>query len=377
MVCILSIMNGFSGLVENLFSAFDPELCIVSKEGASFYTDTPEFNQLRQLSAVDVYAETVVATALIKAGERQVPAIIKGCDDNFNSLTSIDSLLTEGEFLLRVIYEDSLLCTSNAFERCVPGIGLATQLNVGSATITGLQLYAPRRHGGINMLRLEESFSKQMVFTSGIFAVNQTKYDDNYLLVSLPMARALFQYDSNEATAIELKLKKDCNLRKTKRQIAALLGDDYLVQDRYEQQADFFKIMKIEKLLTTLLLVFILLIASFNIIGSLSMLMIDKQADCKVFRTMGADNTMLCRIFLYEGWFISLLGAGIGLFAGISLCLLQQHFGLLKLGSGDEYILSAYPVQVQLIDILITAIIVTIIGWFAAWIPTRKLNQQF
>lgn len=375
-ICILSVMNGFSALVEDLFSQFDPELLIQRKEGASFHTSDSVFAQMLTLPEIEVYSETVVQKALIQTNDKQMPVIVKGCDDNFSELTQIDSLMTEGGFQLRQIIEDTLMHSSLSFERCVPGIGLATQLNVGSSHISAIQLYAPRRNGRINMLRPEESFVRETVFTTGVFAVNQTKYDDNYLLVSLPLARSLFQFQEDEVTAVELKLIDGSNIRRVRKQLQQLLGEEYVVKDRYEQQADFFKIMQIEKLLTALLLIFILLIAAFNIVGSLSMLMIDKQEDCKVLRTLGADNRMIKRIFLYEGWLISLLGAGIGLLIGISLCLLQQHFGLLKLGNGAEYIISSYPVRVEAIDLLLTAIAVSIIGWIAAAIPNMKNSYQ-
>lgn len=374
MICVLSVMNGFSGLVEQLFSAFDPEFRIVAKEGASFQTDADCFQQIRQLPQVEVYAETVVSAAMLQTADKQVPAIIKGCDKNFRLLTDIDSLLTEGEFSLSESFQDTLLHTTTHFERCIVGMGLAEQLGVGATHISGVQLYAPRRTKTVSMLRPEEGFKREMVFTAGVFAVNQIKYDDAYVLVSLPLARSLFEYADDEATAVELKLKAGSNIRKQKKQIAAIVGEAYKVEDRYEQQADFFKIMKIEKLLTLLLLVFILLIAAFNIVGSLSMLMIDKQADRQVLRTLGADSTMLQRIFLYEGWLISLIGAAAGMLIGLGVCLLQQHLGLLTLGSGTEYIISAYPVRVQITDVVLTLFAVTLIGWLAAWIPSRKIR---
>ena len=163
-------------------------------------------------------------------------------------------------------------------------------------------------------------------------------------------------------------------MRQAKRQMAAALGTGYVVQDRYEQQADFFRILKIEKLLTAFLMAFILLIACFNVIGSLSMLIIDKRDDICILSNLGADQKTIRRVFLYEGWFISGLGAMLGLLLGGVICLLQQHFGFLKLGSGDDYVISAYPVLVQPTDILLVAAIVLLLGFVSAWYPTRKLT---
>ena len=196
------------------------------------------------------------------------------------------------------------------------------------------------------------------------------------MLVSLDFARNLFDYSENEATAVELALTEGANTQKVKKQIRETLGPGFTVLDRYEQQADFFRISKIEKVLTLLLLAFILLIATFNIIGSLSMLMIDKQEDSRTLSNLGATPQMIRRIFLYEGWLISALGAAVGLVLGLVICLLQEHFGLLKLGNGSDYVLSAYPVEVQAPDVLIVALIVLAIGYLSAYIPTRQIVKK-
>ena len=259
--------------------------------------------------------------------------------------------------------------------QCLLGIGLANQIGVSAQTIGGVRLYAPKREGRVNMMRPDRSFNQASAFISGTFAVNQTEYDDKYMLISLSLARMLFDYNDNEATAVEISLKGGVSQKKAKREIAELLGERYCVKDRYEQQEDFFKIMQVEKALTVILLVFILLLASFNIVGSLSMLMIDKREDAVILHNLGADRQMLSRIFLYEGWMISLLGAAIGLLTGVMLSLGQQYFGWIKLGTGTEYIISAYPVQVQALDVLLVAVVVCLLGFLAAWIPSRKIKS--
>ncbi len=371
LVCVLSVLNGFGGLVEKMFSTFDPDLRITATEGKYFRTDTEAFNTLRQMSEVAVYSETIEETALIQFSDKQVPALLKGVDDNFTSLTDIDSIILDGTFSVCDYFDDGTGIPSRAFERCVLGQGLAARIGIGAHFISGIRIYAPKRTGRVNMIRPDQSFNQSGAFISGIFAVNQTKYDDQYMLISLPLARELFEYAENEATAVELRLMRHAS-RNTQKQIQALLGNGFKVQNRYEQQEDFFRIMEIEKLLTTLLLVFILLIASFNVVGSLSMLMIDKQQDALILRNLGATDKQIRRIFLYEGWLISALGASIGLVVGLIVCLLQQHFGLLKLGNGMDYIISAYPVQVQALDILFVAAIVLFLGFVAAYIPVRN-----
>ncbi len=377
LVCVLSVMNGFGSLVEQMFSAFDPELKITPATGKTFRTDTEAFRQLRTMDEVAVYSETVEETALIIYNDKQVPALLKGVDDNFEQLTAIDSIIVDGSFSVCDYFDDgSGAPPQRAFERAVFGQGLANNIGIGAHFVSGIKLYAPKRTGRVNMLRPDKSFNQAGVFISGVFAVNQTKYDDSYMLVSLPLARELFEYDETEATAVELSLQKGTNTKQAQKKISTLLGDDFVVRNRYEQQEDFFRIMKIEKAMTALLLVFILMIASFNIIGSLSMLMIDKQEDIRTLSNLGATPKQIQQVFLFEGWLISALGSAIGLVLGLIVCLGQEHFGWLKLGNGTNYIISAYPVKVQALDILIIAAVVLLLGFVAAWYPTRQLKQK-
>ena len=364
MVCVLSVMNGFGSLVERMFSEFDPEIRVVATDGKYFRTDTLPVQQLRALPCVETVSEVVEETALVRYKEHQQPARLMGVDTHFRGITHIDSIISDGCFLVH----------DGAFDRCVMGRGLASQLGMNAHFVGGVHLYAPKRTERVNMLRPDESFCHEVCFIAGTFAVNQVQYDDQLLLVSLPLARRIFQYDSLTVTSLSLRLQPGTNMRQAKRQMAAVLGDGYAVQDRYEQQADFFRILKIEKLLTALLMAFILLIACFNVIGSLSMLIIDKREDIRILSNLGADRQTIRRVFLYEGWLISGLGALLGLLLGVVICLLQQHFGFLKLGSGDDYVISAYPVLVQPTDILLVAAIVLLLGFVSAWYPTRKLT---
>lgn len=363
LVCVLSVLNGFGSLVEKMFSEFDPDLQITAVEGKSFRCDTAAFVQIRQMPEVAVFSETIEETALIRFSEKQVPAIIKGVDTCFQALTNIDSIMFDGDFCV----------FDGAFERTVLGVGLANKMGIGAHFIDAIKIYSPKRTGKVNMLRPEKSFNEAAVFIAGIFSVQQLVYDDQYMLVSLPLAQELFEYEPHRVTAVELKVADSKQISLVQKRIRALLGDAYQVCDRYGQQADFFRIMKIEKWMTCLLLAFILFIATFNIIGSLSILMIDKQADIAILRSMGADNRMIKRIFLYEGWLISICGAAVGIVLGLIVCLIQQYFGLLKLGNGGEYVINAYPVQVQAFDMLIVAVIVLLLGFFAAWYPTRRI----
>lgn len=367
MVCVLSVMNGFESLVADMFSEFDPELRITAAEGKYFSTLDPVLDSLRTMDCIAVYSEQIEETALIEYGEHRMPATLLGVDSAFQALTHIDSILYRGQFCL----------FDGTFERAVLGRGLAAVLGSDSRGVSGIRIFAPKRTERVNMLRPDESFHSAAVFASGTFAVNQIRYDDHYMLVSIDLARELFDYASTDVTAIGLKLHTSSReFARQKRRIEALLGEDYVVADRYEQQADFFRIVHIEKLLTLLLLVFILLIAGFNVISSLSMLILDKRDSIHTLAALGASEQQIRTIFLCEGWFISALGAGIGLAIGLLVCLVQQHFGLLKLGNGVDYVIAAYPVVVRATDIALVAAIVLLLGFLAAFIPTRKLTAN-
>ena len=364
MICVLSVMNGFGALVEHMFSEFDPVLLVVPAEGQTLRTDTLPTASLYAREDIEAVSMQLEQTALIRYKDHQLPARVMGVDSLFTRTAHMDSIITDGFYSV----------WDGAFDRAVLGRGLAAQIGMNAHFTGALHLYAPKRTGRINMLRPDLSLQHEHAFIAGTFAVNQIEYDDQLMLVSLPLAQRLFDYDSCTATALRLQPKEGVKISNLKSQISNILGPGYRVLDRYEQQSDFFRILRIEKLLTIVLLVFILLIASFNIIGSLSMLIIDKRDDIRILSHMGADEPAIRRIFLLEGWLISSLGTLSGLFAGVLLCLGQQHFGWLKLGTGAEYVISAYPVQVQAPDILLVAVIVLTLGFVAAWYPSRKIQ---
>ena len=366
MVCVLSVMNGFGSLIETMFSQFDPQLRITATTGKSFSITDESIQSVIALPFVELVSQTIEETALIRYQEHQLPAHLMGVDDNFRQLTSIDSIITDGKYS---VYD-------GAFERAVLGRGLAGQIGINAHFVGGIHIYAPKRTERVNLMRPDQSLNEATVFISSTFAVNQVKYDDAYMLISLPLARELFDYDSVTVTALNLQLSPSISTKRAKKQIQHLLAEKYVVQDRYEQQADFFRILKIEKLLTVLLMTFILLIACFNIISSLSMLIIDEKADIRILSNLGADQTTIRKIFLFEGWLICSLGAAIGLVVGLFLSLIQEHFGLIKLGNGTEYVISSYPVEVQAVDILIVAVVVLLLGLISAWYPVRKLRIE-
>ncbi len=366
LICVLSVFNGFGTLIEGMFSAFDPDMKISLVEGKTFDANTPEFGKVKVLTNVASYAEVIEETALLSFDDRQMPARIMGVSDSFEKVTNIDSIIYDGRFQL----------FDGVSERAVAGIGVANKLGFNALMISPLQILAPKRTGKINLLRPESSFNPASAYVSGIFVVNQPEYDDQYVLTSIRLAREIFEYDSTTVSALELKLNKTADLQKTRADIKALVGDRFKVQDKYEQQEDFFKITRMEKWITYLILSFILLIATFNIIGSLSMLILEKKDDIQVLRSMGADDKLMKRIFLFEGWMISILGAVVGILLGLIVILLQQHFGFLKLG-GDNYVVEAYPVVLLLSDVLITFVSVLVMGFLAALYPVKYITARY
>lgn len=365
LIVVLSVFNGFENLISDMFSNFDPDLKITLVKGKTFQVDTEDFEQVRKLKSIAFFTEIVEENALLRFKDKQMPAKIKGVSPGFRQMTQIDQIIYDGKFELN----------DGAFERAVPGIGVASILGLGAHFIDPLYIYAPKRTSNINLIRPEKSFNQMATFVSGIFSVQQLQYDDQYVLVSINLARELFEYQNNTVSAIELKLNKNADSEIVKAEISKLIGNKYLIKNRYEQQESFFKIMKIEKWITFLILCFILLIASFNVIGSLSMLIIEKKQDIETLRSIGANNLTIRYIFLFEGWLIAIVGSLSGIILGSILCVAQEKIGFLKLGSG--YVVDSYPVVTNVTDVLLVFITVLLMGFVAAWYPTRNLNRDF
>ena len=368
LVCTLSVFNGFQDMVAGFFTAFDPELKITIREGKVFEPQGAAFQEVRSLPEIGVWTETLEENAMVQYKDRQAMAIIKGVEDNFEELTSIDSLLYgAGEFILH----DSIV------DYGVLGVELISELGTGLQFVDPLQVYAPKRNVRVNMANPSASFNRDYLFSPGVvFVVNQQKYDARYILTSLSFARNLFNYDT-EVSAVELKLKPGADVTAVQRKIARILGDEFVVLDRYEQQADVFRIMEIEKFISYLFLTFILAIACFNVIGSLSMLILDKREDVETLRNLGADDRLIARIFLFEGRLISLFGALAGIVLGLLLCYIQQRFGIISLGGGNGgFIVDAYPVSVHVTDVVLIFITVITVGFLSVWYPVHYLTRR-
>ncbi len=368
LVCTLSVFNGFQELVASFFTAFDPELKITPVKGKVFDSQDERIARLRTLPAIDVFTEALEENAMLQYKDRQAMVVIKGVEDNFEQLTAIDSILYgNGKFRLH----------DEVVDYGVMGIQLVSVLGSGIAFVDPVEVYAPKRNERVNMANPSASFTQDYLFSPGVvFAVNQQKYDASYVLTSLDFARRLFGYGT-EVSSIELKLKPGQDVEDVKAQISGILGDDFRVMDRYEQQADVFRIMEIEKLISYFFLTFILVIACFNVIGSLSMLIIDKKQDVQTLRNLGASDRLIVRIFLFEGRMISLFGALVGIVLGLLLCFVQQRFGIIALGStADSFVVDAYPVSVHWQDILLVFVTVLLTGFLSVWYPVRYLSRR-
>ncbi|SKB29945.1 FtsX-like permease family protein [Macellibacteroides fermentans] len=367
LVCALSVYNGFNDLVSTLFSSFDPELKITPRTGKVFDPQDSQIEKVKKLPSIDVWCEVLEDNALVRYDNRQVVAVVKGVDKSFEQLASIDSVLVDGNFILQ----------DDVVDYAIPGIGMASALGVNAGYLSPMEFYAPKRDEKVNLSNPATSFQVSYAYAGAVFCINQQVYDENYILVPISLTRELFKYET-EVSSIEIKLRPSSNFSSDKDEITSILGKDFIVQDRFEQQEASYKMMQIEKWMTFLILSFILAIALFNVVGSLSMLMIEKQEDVKTLRNMGASDSLISRIFLFEGWMIAGFGALIGILIGIILCLIQQEFGLLKLGqTTGAFIVDAYPVRVALSDVITVFITVVTIGFIAAWYPVHHLGKKW
>ena len=367
LVIVLSVFNGFHDLVASFFTNFDPQIELVPTQGKTAPADDPLLDKIRKMPQVSVHTDVLEDQGLAVYGDRQQMVTVMGVDDTFTQLTNIsDILYGDGGFTLQA---------ANLFY-AIPGIRLAQDMGLGARFDGYLKLYAPVRRGQITDLEdPSDGFVVDSLISPGVvFAVNQAKYDRDHIICSIGFARRLFDQDGM-LSSLQIRLKPGSDLAAVKKQMREIVGSKYRVLDRFEQQSDTFNIMQIEKVLAYVFLTFILMVACFNIISSLSMLIIDKKADAATLRNLGATDRQIRSIFLFEGRIISAIGAVVGILLGLLLCWLQQEFGLVHMGdSAGSFVVNAYPVSVHYDDVAIVLVTVLLIGWGAAWIPTRKLK---
>lgn len=368
LVVTLSVFNGFHDMVASFFTQLDPQLKITPAKGKTAASNDSTLMRIRQLDEVAVATDVLEDQALAVYGDRQQMVTIKGVDDNYDKLTHIRQILEgDGDYALHAA----------DMNYGILGLGVAYQLGIGYTYREPLKIYAPRREGQINMANLQDGFVEDELYSPGVlFSIKQGKYDKRYIITAIQFTRHLFDRDG-ELTSLELRLKPGSNFERVKTKIQEMAGTRFVVRDRYEQQEDTFRIMKVEKLMAYIFLTFILVIACFNIIGSLSMLMIDKRNDVVTLRNLGASDRQIIRIFLFEGRMISAIGAVIGIAIGLLLCLLQQQFGLIGLGSTEgSFVVDAYPVSVHPWDIVVVFFTVLAVGFLSVWYPVHYFAKR-
>ncbi len=363
LITILSVFNGLEEMVKSIFSTSDPEIKITPVKGKVFTPDSMMLERLASAEGVEVYAMALEENALLRYEEQQYIATVKGVSLNYAKVTDLDTAMWDGEFILQ---------GENGRPYAVAGLGVANYLGMRLNFVSPLAIYIPDRTAKIRGTP-DNEFTRRYIYLSGIFAVEQ-EFDSKYLFLPLDFTRELLGYTS-EVSSIEIRLKPGADEKKSQNAIREIMGDGFLVQNRYEQQEIFYRVMKAERLAIFVILTFILIIASFNIIGSLTMLIIEKERDINILRSLGADNQLIRRIFIYEGWMISFIGTLLGLLLGFIICAAQQHFGIVKL-AGESLLIDAYPVRMQLTDFFVVAATVLAIGYAAAWYPVHYLSRR-
>lgn len=360
LVVVLSAFNGLEGLVESLFENFDSDIRIEAKRGKVFDGSSIAFDELAELEGLENYTRVLEEVCGVRYKKQQTIATMKGVDKSFIEMSALDSALIEGHSDLK----------RGNIAYAISGYGIASQLGLYlNKSPENLTFYAPKR-SKINTVNPLQSVYQSTIASAGVFYISP-EYDTKYIVVPIEFAQKFLKYDE-EISAIEIKAKKGTDLENLKRNVIQLLGDEFTVKTRYEFNELLYKTNKTEKWVTFLILVFILIIAAFNILGSISMLIIDKQKDIETLKSLGANQHLIRRIFFTEGLLINLTGAISGLLLGIVVCLLQEHVGLLRLEGG---IVEFYPVKLNFIELIYIIITVMVIGFVTAWYPVRTLTK--
>ena len=364
LIIILSAMNGLTDLVKTLYNSFHPEIRITAVKGKTFILDSSDVIAIKKLTNVVWYNEIVDENVLVENEDRQLKVTMRGVSDDYVKDTRFDTTVRQGNYDLH----------PNGRTGAVVGSEIGARLNLGE--LSPLNIYVPKRDRSlsIDFDNLDENpFNKDLVYVSGLYSVS-SDFDGKYVILPIDKVRELMDY-TKESTSAEIGVKTGTDPDEVVEQVQKILGTKYLVQNRYSQNELLFNTLKSEKVWTFMILLFILLIATFNTIGSLTLLIIEKKKDIGVLWSMGADTTILRRIFFTEGLLISVTGTLIGSLLGLGLCFLQQRFGFIQLTPG--FVIEAYPIRVSLKDILLIIASVTAIGLLAAWYPVQVYTKKY
>lgn len=363
LILVLSVFNGFESLVESLYNSFYPDIVVTAKTGKTFLLTPEKIAEIKGISGVTAVSQTVEENALFQYGDHTFPAVIKGVDDEYVKVSGVKSAMYRGSYLLR----------SKGNDYAVLGVGIEQALSVNYDDPLGyVTVYVPRK-GNVASINPEEAFSRQIIKPSGSFSIQQD-FDLKYVFVPIEFARNLLNYH-NEISSLEIAVAKGNNADEAIEKMKSLLGDNFTIKDRFQQNEVLYKVMKSEKWGVYVILTFILIVAAFNIIGSLSMLVIEKKKDINILKTMGAESSLVKNIFLSEGLLLSLVGCGAGFLLAIIICVLQQQYGLIKIGGGT-FVVDAYPVQMRFGDFVLVFFTVAAIGLLASWFPSKRATTQ-
>jgi lipoprotein-releasing system permease protein len=365
LIVILSVFNGFDNLVKSLINSFNPDLKITLAEGKSFIPDEETIRRLKAVPGVLDISYVMEDKALVRYEEQQTIAIVKGVSSNYATITGLDSMMVEGTYDIR----------DNPEPHALIGRGISLYLNVRPYSPRQMTIFVPRRLKQPS-LDAERALNRMYISVSGVFSIEQD-FDTRYILVPLSFARELFEYTHGEVNILEVKFRNETGGAEIQKSVSAIMGKDFVVQNRYQQNDIFYKTMQTEKWAIFLILIFILIVASFNVIGTLTMLMLEKKKDIITLRNLGADSGLLRRIFLLEGWMITASGAVLGAILGLLICWIQMRFGVIKLQGSGTFIIDAYPVLVKFSDVALVLVSVIIIGLLAAWYPIHFLNKGY
>ena len=366
LVVVLSVFNGFESLVKSLYSAFDPDFKITATTGKTFHTDMISSAEIKNMQGVISFVEVVEETALIKHEKEQYIVSMKGVAPEYLKDSPLEDFLYDGEMLL---HDKGIDYTLMGY---LVGYHLGVRLFDPSGAVT---VYLPRRTAG-SVTTINQAFTLGTLIPSAVFAIQQ-EIDSRYIIVPIHFARRMMEYDDNEITSIEIRVAEGMSYSAIQQKMEQSLGPEFNVKNRFQQQEMLYKIMRSEKWAIFLILTFILIVATFNVIGSLSMLILDKRKDIAILHGMGASENLIKRIFLFEGMLISFAGAIAGMILGYLLCFLQIHFGLIRLGDATSFIVPYYPVEIKLFDFIAVFITVLSIGLLAAWYPVRQISRNF
>lgn len=363
LIIVLSAFNGLETLVKGFYTTFDPDLRISPSEGKYFSSSDFDYKSLNQLEGVESSSNVLQERVLLTYRDKEYIATLKGVDENYNKVTQIDSAITHGTYGL---FDNSSVA------RVVMGAGVSYYLSYGRIIFEdAVQVFVPRR--GASAADFQNAFSSQAVYPSGIFSV-QPEFDERYVLANRAFVADLLNRE-HALSSIEVKVKSGWDIEDVQEEIKTLAGPSFKVENREEQQAVFLKVMKSESLFTFLVFALILAIASFTIMGSLSMMMLDKKEHIKTLWALGTEISVLRQIFFREGLLISFAGGGLGLLLGIGLVVAQQYFGLLEIG--DNYVVSSYPVELRFSDVLMVIATVAAICGISSWLTSRRLSLTF